>query len=626
MTKTQSKIVTLALLTLITAVLLISATNVNAAAVDTKSQSISALNSVIGIKTDSYSITQNTKQDNLYGAPQERVNSFFTSEQGSFRVTFSYTKGYLNQIYFSDIKGTIQTSQPKTSYIENSKQFLNNFGKYTGDSIYNQFASMLNNIESGKNANITSKNVNLIVTNRETSSSIIWTYADSNGLKANDKRVEFSYENGQLIGFINNWQLYKVAGTPKLSADQATSLAIEASKTFSYEATVDNKTQKVSGFSFDPKSLGHGILSYANFYESKSARDSDPFILYPLWYFNLGFDKFYPGDVSGLTVAIWADTGKIAGMHELTVDSSFGNSTSAASLSQVSDSLPTQVSIFSVPILLIILASTILISPIYYKRFKRTRFLNRKILTIFFTGLILLSLVLTATSQANAAVKSRIYSIEHCLDTDNGYHNDVADVAEAIATAEICNYVGNLTQNHGYDTTNSHGSETTRSNVLGDITADEQGFDKTILLHLGHFTSPMGRAYQDDTGQDANKLLDTDIYDLTSSSGKHSFVFIWVCNCANNPGTDPTNYANDKVGDFPVTSPTVTTAPGVPIAWTHRDDNQNRMNYDGFSYPDGSGQCYISFKGMSPMLSGLPVHTFDYNSPYQLQGLLRKIL
>lgn len=55
----------------------------------------------------------------------------------------------------------------------------------------------------------------------------------------------------------------------------------------------------------------------------------------------------------------------------------------------------------------------------------------------------------------------------------------------------------------------------------------------------------------------------------------------------------------------------VTPNRGSPIAWTGRDGlGTTWMNFDGFAYPDGSGQCYISFYGMSPMLSGIPSNTF----------------
>ena len=42
-----------------------------------------------------------------------------------------------------------------------------------------------------------------------------------------------------------------------------------------------------------------------------------------MWYVWVSFDKFYPGNVYGMTVCVWADTGEIGSVQERfsTVDS-----------------------------------------------------------------------------------------------------------------------------------------------------------------------------------------------------------------------------------------------------------------------------------------------------------------
>jgi hypothetical protein len=65
--------------------------------------------------------------------------------------------------------------------------------------------------------------------------------------------------------------------------------------------------------------------------------------MYLAWYVPLGFDKFYPGDVSGLTVILWADTGEVCGMDRVIVDSNIAPSlTDEASGPNEIQSLPTE--------------------------------------------------------------------------------------------------------------------------------------------------------------------------------------------------------------------------------------------------------------------------------------------
>lgn len=45
--------------------------------------------------------------------------------------------------------------------------------------------------------------------------------------------------------------------------------------------------------------------------------EKEPFILYPYWHIRLSLDKVYPGYVSCIAVAIWADTAEIAYCQEL---------------------------------------------------------------------------------------------------------------------------------------------------------------------------------------------------------------------------------------------------------------------------------------------------------------------
>jgi hypothetical protein len=119
--------------------------------------------------------------------------------------------------------------------------------------------------------------------------------------------------------FLNQWPLFNIGGNPEISAEEATAIAVEASKTYSYEGTTDNGTETVTGFDIAPESLGHETLSYVNFPDPDTARDGDPFTLYPSWYVPIGFNKSYPNGVTGITVTVWADTGEISTINPMVV-------------------------------------------------------------------------------------------------------------------------------------------------------------------------------------------------------------------------------------------------------------------------------------------------------------------
>ena len=50
---------------------------------------------------------------------------------------------------------------------------------------------------------------------------------------------------------------------------------------------------------------------------ASNARSSDPLTLYPMWRIGVGLDKYYPGNVYGIYVDVWADTGQVRDMQEV---------------------------------------------------------------------------------------------------------------------------------------------------------------------------------------------------------------------------------------------------------------------------------------------------------------------
>lgn len=132
-------------------------------------------------------------------------------------------------------------------------------------------------------------------------------------MSATPKSVRLSFLNGRLQTFLNNWPLYRIGGEPKISKEEAIDIALNASKNYSYKIKNESGIlEDVSGFKI--ASVGEPALYYLNYEVEDSPRGGDSFTLFPEWYVPLGFDKYYLGGVTGMTVRIWADTGEVSRM------------------------------------------------------------------------------------------------------------------------------------------------------------------------------------------------------------------------------------------------------------------------------------------------------------------------
>jgi len=560
----------------------------DAAEPNLQAKSLSILNDVVGLKTDQYIVTEGVQRENqILDSPQKVVNFNLVSAGSSVRVTCSYVKDMLNLVYLSDLDGNLKLTQPVVNTVEAAKNLLLSYQRETGDVTYGKFASMLNDIDAGKNATMVVGNVKFEGSTQQNTTSYMWTYVDGNGVLAERKNICLNYECGTLKSFYNNWPFYTIADTTsKLSAGEATELAIEASKNFSYIVTDANGTeQTVSGFSIDPESLGNAKLIYVNSVEKEFARDGNPYLMYLAWFVPLGFDRFYTGDVSGLTVILWADTGEVCGMDRVIVDSRF-----AASINEDSVSVADNEQLFSIkpinqsPLPNQTLGLSAVIGMVAFslgtckmaesdggKRRLSKSWAILLCLLMVFSALFFVAPKASATTFTG---KSRAYYTPNA----GGYHNYGADNAEGNASMEICNYIAALADDHGYD-----GLSTSAVAWRDDVLASAAYDGRTMLFYVGHEDG--GDRIQDNHGNSAYAINASAV--MSHTTGEHFFVFIWVCNQAPplgvTPGTD-----------------------SMAASWLHKDGSAGHpsfINADGLANPDYNEQCYISFNGFSPMLS-----------------------
>jgi hypothetical protein len=561
--------------------------NVNAEVTsNVQEQTNSILGSLLGVNPNSYSTkinSQTSSQDT--GLSQNRIDFTLNSNQSSVRVKASFVNSTLNLLYLSGYSGTLANAQPDSNTGNMAKDFLGRYRAYTGDSFYGTLVSMLNGVTGSTNVTESNGNVSLKVLNSNGATvDYVWTYIDSNGIAAQSKNVVLSYYQGQLNCFINNWPLYTVVGTPIISRQQAIEAALDVTNNYTYEINNGNATsiESVAGFQVASESLNEATLSYVNFPNVTLARDSDPFNLYPSWWVPVGFNKFYPGDVSGIAVTVWADTGQVSSTELMYADSGFGAalqnlaSTSAQTMATqpadqniVKTANQNSITLIAPATLIIAFSAGILVAN--KKRIKLSG--GKKLFHPTLWAVILCSTIIlgTATSIARADSvfpnsSARIYG-----SLEGGKDSPAQTDQEKNAAYWVQGQLHNDFAASGYTTFNNVGGDTTAENIKGNASSDAATYDHCTVFQYGHMDGP--DAYVDNTG---NVINYTDIsYYVTNT--KYKLVLLWVC-CQAQTGSVSISHMCDAWMNNGVTSP------------------------DGYNNSDNSGQCFISFYGFSPWI------------------------
>ena len=300
-----------------------SIASVRAAEPDINDKMMAILNNVVGLNTEDYVVNITSNPDREYrGLLQKDVDATLYSVPNYtwvMDVKAYFVNDNVRMIYISYPELPAEYP-PADTTVEMAKGLLERYQNYTGVSFYGELASMLDDVDATNNITKSAGNIRLEVNNFENViADYSWRYIDEKGIVARSKSVLLEYERGRLKGFSNDWHLYTIGGTPKISGEEATEIAIEASKNYSYEVSTENGTLTVTGFEIAPESLGHEVLSYLNNPNPSLARGGDPFTLYPSWYVPIGFRQSYPGGVTGMIVTVWADTGEVSVTNPMVV-------------------------------------------------------------------------------------------------------------------------------------------------------------------------------------------------------------------------------------------------------------------------------------------------------------------
>jgi hypothetical protein len=287
------------------------------------------LSNVLSLDMAKYTISSKEGPQDLYMnvAPEQNVRYTLKSNDSKMDMLCTFANGNLRMINVLGREGAPHMTKlvTKPLNLENgtlqvmdlagtAKAFLSDYQSYSKNSFYNELKAMLENIDTDKNLTKTVGNVKFEVTASAGSTVFKWTYT-MNGIDAPSKCVTIGYKNGFFKYFIDNWDLYKIGSTNvSVSEEDAIGIALEHARAFSWSMGSDNNTVKISDFTVANGMIWENVFC-SNLYAEK-ARSEDPLMLYPVRHVWVSLDKFYPGNVYGFNVYVWADTGEICAIQE----------------------------------------------------------------------------------------------------------------------------------------------------------------------------------------------------------------------------------------------------------------------------------------------------------------------
>jgi hypothetical protein len=584
--------------------------NTQALETTVQQKGLSILNYVVNVDTAKYDIkTTGHPQDSYFGAiPQEDVEYTLVSSASNLKLLCTFTNGSLTILHVLETEGSPIMTKSAVNSLETTKDFLKSYQRYTGNTVYGELNSMLDTAISGKNLTVTSGTVKLDIAITEEYTTYSWSYT-FNGINAASKCVSIGYKNGFLKYFVDTWNIYKIGSTSViLSEKEAVNIAMEQAKAYSWKVVLGNETYEINNFNVTNAVVKQ--LVFCNSINAGNPRGDDPLELYPMWRIGIGLDKYYPGNVYGIYVDIWADTKQIRNIQEVfsTLDpptdkiaTIYESSVEKTNQTIINEATSTSSSAIWIPfpILIILVVGIILLLNTKKHAFCLPKKPSFKIVALLVCVFILFSTTASLVSTVNASNIKGSSTIWGSLATPK--------TSEELSKQYwICQDINSAFYSNGYVSSNYQGSYTLKANALSSIESEEANNPLVATVWFDHGPgnkTTLGPGHVDewhfmlcDSSTPANPngyLYDYEIYNKTAL-GKTKFAFISVCMSAKlDLSWNGSLLGNGTYGynnGIPI---------GMPYAWTHGAS----MSTDGYSNADSGSFCYIGFPSGSAALN-----------------------
>lgn len=559
-------------------------------------KTLTLLENVVGLNMEANDITLDLNTQDLYldSLPQESVQYTIDSAESKVEVICNFVNEKLQLMSLHPLNGSTLLQQ-HADVISAAKAFLVNYQADSEASYLEPMTNMLDLVNANENSTQVVEDTKLEVIVTQDSTTFRWSPA-ANGVEVMYKWVIVNFEKGSLALFMDNWELYNINSYDvTISEEQVIDIAMDATKDYTWTVHMGEDNPSVEVSEFTVEGVSETKLTFSNYPSKTESRNEDPSTLYPIWNIKMYFDKFYLGNVYGLNIAIWADTGEVheirtmIWMDDLSSDETTNENeiTSERSSNKANE---TSSNLSSIAWMTLPITAVLGVTIVYSKRknnpnklLKTTKSVASKLSRLLLCLLMVLSIVPMATQTAKADDWGiTLWAVEY--EMAEGEFNASKRVIGTMMT-----YFGN----RGYSCYDYSGSDTLRDNILDSASYMESNFDYVALFHYGHGGMDGVHRdyvdndydYEDEDPQPDYEVWDYDVYQETGSS-KHFFVMLWVCR------------QGDHVGGLGGPNG----AYGMPYAWHHTTPT---------SYgPD----CFIGFENASMPLTQTSSHnpSVDY--------------
>ncbi|PVX27656.1 MAG: hypothetical protein CW716_01170 [Candidatus Bathyarchaeum sp.] len=559
-------------------------------------KTLTLIENVVGLDMETYNTTLDLNTQDLYldSLPQESLQYTIDSGDSKVEVICNFVNKKLQLMSLHPLNGSTPLQQ-HADVVSAAKAFLVNYQADSGASYLEQMTNMLDLVNANENSTHVVEDTKLEVIVTQDSTTFRWSPA-ANGVEVMYKWVIVNFENGSLALFMDNWELYTIDSYDiAISEEQAIDIAMDATKDYSWTVHMGEESPSVEVTEFTVDGVSETKLTFSNYPSKTESRNEDPSTLYPVWNIKLYFDKLYRGNVYGLNIAIWADTGEVnevctmIWMGDVSSNETITDNEITSELTSNEDN-ETGSNLSSIAWIALPITAVLGVTIVYSKRknspnklLKITKSAASKLSRLFLCFLMIVSIVPMATQTVKADDWGiTLWAVEY--EIVEGEFDAASDVISTMMT-----YFGN----RGYTCYDYSGSDTLRDNILDNASYMESNFDYVALFHYGHGGMDGVHRdyvdndydYEDEDPQPDYEVWDYDVYDETGSS-KHFFVMLWVCR------------QGDHVGGLGGPNG----AYGMPYAWHHTSPT---------SYgPD----CFIGFEDASMPLTQISSHnpSVDY--------------
>jgi hypothetical protein len=602
--------------------------NVNAAQPTIQQKGVTILSNVIGLDTSKYSIDIKTYQpdtsDSYLGiVPQGNVAYDLVSENNKLTVLYTFANGNLQMIHVLENEGIPSTTKTaNTTTVAKAQDFLSNYQAYTGNRLFGELKSTLDNLVPNKNVNKTQGNTVLQATFDGGYASFKWYYT-SNGVDAEySKFIALVFKEGFLSGFVDNWQFYSVGNEKvNLSEKEAVAIALEAAKSHSWSLKLEPDALETKNF--NESNVRWASLIFDSSRGTNKTRSEDPLALYPVWRVGIALNKWY-GYMYGIQVDIWADTGEVRYVQEAwstmpppedapianftaiqESTSQLSNKSNIGSSDQVSLSA-VQPDIAMLTLLPFALSSAGILSILAVKRklvFTHLKAHNLKRGRFLLCILLLMVLIVIPVEAVSAATKTAVIwgsessgagAYQEPPNPWINWRKSKAEVDQQRATAiTLKGYFQNY---GGYTAYNNQGTNSATSNKDAIISATQTYTDSSSRVAFIDFDHGVGNyingefhfMFEDQVGTMGGGTWENGVYDRDifwrTWYGKSLFAFINTCHSASLviPGTSTPGQGYGTQG-----------AIGLPYAFTHGRMVVDKEQTPGFNIESHKRRCIL---------------------------------